>query len=172
MQGYHHWRVEEDEDIDAVRECEAGRFKEDKSFPDGTHCKGTMKYEELTTTDIVYRYVKDESVTGKLRLIDTGLVAPEHKRMPSFFISHAWKGRFSMLLEEIFAYAEKHSLSDDTAVWIDVFSVNQHGSKECSEFSQAQNQADVLAFNNVVQTCIDGTLVVCDIELCETYSRA
>jgi hypothetical protein len=42
-------------------ECEAGRFK---SFPDGTHCKGMMKYEELTTTDVVYRYVKDEAVSG------------------------------------------------------------------------------------------------------------
>ena len=36
-------------------ECESGRFKEDKSFLDGTHCKGTKKYKELTTTDIVYR---------------------------------------------------------------------------------------------------------------------
>jgi hypothetical protein len=154
-------------------ECKAGRFTQGKSFPDGTHCKHTWKYEELTTTDIVYRYVKDESVTGNLRLIDfSGLVAPEHKRMPTFFISHAWKGRFSVLLEEIFAYAQKHGLSDDTSVWIDVFSVNQHGSKECSEFSQAQNQADVQAFNNVVQTCIDGTLVVCDFDMCETYSRA
>ena len=153
-------------------ECEAGRFKEDKSFPDGTHCKGTMKYEELTTTDIVYRYVKDESVTGNLRLIDTGLVAPEHKRMPTFFISHAWKGRFSVLLDMIFAYAEKYGLSEEAAIWIDVFSVNQHGSKECSEFSKAQNQADVQAFNNVVQTCTDGTLVVCDFEMCETQSRA
>ena len=126
-------------------ECEAGRFKEDKSFSDGTHCKGTMKYEELTTTDIVYCYVKDESVTGKLRLIDTGLVAPEHKRMPTFFISHAWKGRFSVLLDMIFAYAEKYGLSEEAAIWIDVFSVNQHGSKDCSELSQTQNQADVQA---------------------------
>jgi hypothetical protein len=132
-----------------------------------------MKYEELTTTDIVYRYVKDESVTGNLRLIDfPGLVAPGHKKMPTFFISHAWKGRFSVLLEEIFAYAEKHGLSDDTAVWIDVFSVNQHGSKECNQFSQAQNQADVQAFNSVVQTCTDGTLVVCDFDMCVTSTRA
>ena len=154
-------------------ECEAGRFKEDKSFPDGTQCKGTVMYKELTTTDIVYRYVKDESVSGNLRLIDKpGIVAPEHKAMPTFFISHAWKGRFSMLLGNIFAYADRHSLSDDTAVWIDVFSVNQHGSKECSEFSQAQNQTDVASFKDVVQTCIDGTLVVCDFKMCVTSSRA
>ena len=57
-------------------------------------------------------------------------------------------------------------------MWIDVLSVNQHGSKECSEFSQAQNQADVQAFDSVVQTCTDGTLVVCDFVMCETYSRA
>ena len=154
-------------------ECETGRFKEDQGFTDGTQCKGTMKYEELTTTDIVYRYVKDESVSGNLRLIDIpGFVAPEHKVLPTFFISHAWKGRFSVLLDKIFTYAEDHCLSDETAVWIDVFSVNQHGSKDCSEFSQAQNWADVAAFKNVVQTCTGGTLVVCDFELCVTYSRA
>ena len=152
-------------------ECEAGRFEEDQSYPDGTQCKGTMKYEELTTTDILYRYVKDESVSGNLRLIDVpGVVASERKALPTFFISHAWKGRFSVLLDKIFTYAEKHGLSEETAVWIDVFSVNQRA--VCNEFSQAQNQADVAAFKDVVQTCTDGTLVICDFEKCVTSTRA
>ena len=131
-------------------ECSEGRFKE---------------YREITTTEVVDRFVKDEKVSGDLRLIDApGIVAPEHKAMPTLFISHAWKGRFSVLLEEIFSYADKNGLSDETAVWIDVFCVNQT--------AKEQNQADVAAFKDVVQNCIEGTLVVCDFDRCEAQSRA
>jgi hypothetical protein len=150
-------------------ECEAGRFKEDKSFPDGTHCKGTMNYEELTTTDIVYRYVKDEAVTGDRRFSDTGTFSSEFFTAPSLFISHAWKGRFFKLADEVLAYAQKSGLSDDYAVWMDMWAVNQHYS---NDFSKNQNHDDVMAFQEVLQTCLNGTLVVCDFEKCETQSRA
>jgi hypothetical protein len=150
-------------------ECEAGRFKEDKSFPDGTHCKGTMKYEELTTTDIVYRYVKDDIISTDRRVADAGILGSEFFTTPLLFISHAWKGRFFKLVDEIIAYAEKHKLSEDYAVWMDMWAVNQHHS---NEFSKQQNQEDVRAFQDVLKTCLDGTLVVCDFDMCETYLRA
>ena len=151
-------------------ECERGRFKEDRTYNDGTHSKGTMTYEELSTTDVVYKYVKDPRISGQLRLIDTGIVAKEDIARPTFFISHAWKGRFSKLIDEIFTHAEKNGLPDNTAVWIDVFSVNQRA--VCTDLSQAQNQADVASFKDVVQTCVDGTLVVCDFDMCKTFNRA
>ena len=144
-------------------ECAAGWFKEDRSFPDGTQCKGTMSYEDLTTTDVVYRYVKDVSISGNLRLIDTKAVDPAHTAIPVLFISHAWKGRFSKLLAEIFSFADKQGLTDEYAVWVDIFAVNQREEK--------QNREDVSAFQNVLQTCT-GTLVICDFEMCKTYSRA
>ena len=46
---------------------------------------------------------------------------------------------------------------------------NQHSS---NEFSSSQNRDDVAAFDDVLETCIDGTLVVCDFVKCETQSRA
>ena len=106
-------------------ECEAGRFKEDKTFPDGTRCKGTTKFKNLTTTDVVYRYVKDESVTGDRRLADCGLLGGDqiYFDSPSLFVSHAWKGRFSVLVDEVLVYAEKHGLSDNYSLWMDMWAV-------------------------------------------------
>jgi len=70
-------------------ECRAGRFRDDASFPDGTNSKGTMNYEEVTTTDVVYRYVKDKSVTGDLRLSDSGVLGDDkYFTLPTLFISH------------------------------------------------------------------------------------
>ena len=142
-------------------ECEAGRFKDDMSFPDGTECKGTMVYKELTTTDIVYRYVKD--ISGDRRLADSGVMDLKYFTIPSLFISHAWRGRFSVLIDQVLAYAERESLTDDYGVWMDMWAVNQ-----------LNDQIDEVgvAFMDVVQTCLDGTLVVCDLDKCETYSRA
>ena len=98
-------------------ECEGGRFAGDAKFPDGTLCKGTTRYSELTTTDVVYRYVKDASVTGDLRLADSGLLDREYFRVPSLFVSHAWKGSFSVLVDQVLAHTEKQGLSDDYCVW-------------------------------------------------------
>ena len=99
--------------IDGVlrSECQAGRFSEDKSFPDGTLCKGTTVYEELTTGDIVYRYVKDKGVTGNKRLADCQGPLDPLKDIPRYFISHAWKGQWTKLLELIWA---GKGLSDNT----------------------------------------------------------
>lgn len=212
-------------------ECQAGRFKDDKSFPDGTRCKGTTSYETLTTTDVVYRYVKDEGVTGHRRLADAGLLGDEtHFATPSLFISHAWKGGFSKLLEEVFAYADKQGLLDDYAVWLDVIGVNQVRERSLLHYHPSTRSRSInlcnslcptarfkgmqrirpeaesggcwcisgiwtyshtlvyahapsapslqlsfplsLSVQDVLQTCLDGTLVVCDFGICETYSRA
>ena len=49
---------------------------------------------------------------------------------------------------------------------------NQHSSKESKEFSKKQNQEDVRAFQDVLQTTLDGTLVVADFIHCVTSTRA
>ena len=153
-------------------ECEGGRFEGDRKFPDGTLCKGTTRFSELTTTDVVYRYVKDSSVTGDLRLADSGLLDRDFFRVPSLFVSHAWKGSFAVLVDQVIAHAEKQGFSDDYCVWMDMWAINQHSSKDCKQSSRKQNQEDVAAFQDVLQTCLDGTLVVCDFEKCETQTRA
>ena len=151
-------------------ECESGRFREDQSYPDGTSCKGTMKYEELTVTDMVYRYVKEVNSGVDLCLADNpGLFESEHKAIPSLFISHAWRGRFSKLLDGIFTYVKKQRLSDGYAVWLDLVAVNQ--SADTLPTSLPTNFLTA-TFQDVLKTCIDGTLVVCDFECCVTSTRA
>jgi hypothetical protein len=56
---------------------------------------------------------------------------------------------------------------------IDVFAVNQHGGgPRSTEFSREQNRNDVAAFQRVLRTCLEGTIVVADFARCNTASRA
>ena len=49
----------------------------------------------------------------------------------------------------------------------------QHGWSElCSDFSKEQNAADVASFQDVIQTCLDGTIVICDYDKVKVHSRA
>jgi hypothetical protein len=59
--------------------------------------------------------------------------------------------------------------SNDYAVWLDMWTVNQHNS---NDFSKSQNHDDVMAFQEVLQICLDGTLVDCGLKKCQTQSRA
>lgn len=152
--------------------CLEGLFQEDRSYADGTVCKGTRDFDQLTTTDVVYGYVKSKEVTGIKRLADCPeLVDPTDIGIPSLFISHAWKGGFSKLCKEIYAHMKKHELSEEIIVWLDVLAVNQHGGPDGNDFSREQNRADVAAFQDVLKTCMGGTVVVCDFAKCDTTTR-
>jgi hypothetical protein len=52
------------------------------------------------------------------------LINPDDVRPPKYFISHAWQGRFVVLIDGVL-YALRNA-SDDTAVWLDFVAVNQH----------------------------------------------
>ena len=58
---------------------------------------------------------------------------------PQEFISHAWKGNFVQLLEAVCASAE--GSDEPLAVWIDVFSINQHALTTASATSPVQGLA-------------------------------
>lgn len=77
---------------------------------------GVTRFEDLTTTQLVYQWIKHASVSGRERLADvTELVPPEDVAMPSYFISHAWKGRVHKLFDTIESFL--HNAADTTAVW-------------------------------------------------------
>ena len=69
--------------------------------------------------------------------------------------SHAWLGTVGKLLDTVFGFLS--SASEDTRVWIDCIAINQHG-----DTNGAQNKADVSAFEDVLQLCGGGTIVVVD----------
>ena len=69
--------------------------------------------------------------------------------------SHAWLGTVGKLLDTVFGFLS--SASEDTRVWIDCVAINQH-----DKTNAAQNKADVSAFEDVLQLCGGGTIVVVD----------
>lgn len=136
-----------------IRELtQQGRFSEDRQI-DGTLFHGTSDYDKVKTTQVVYMWVKKD--TGDKRLADCPLLVPsEEIGMPKYFVSHAWKGSWSKLLNVVFDFVKEKSLPEDTKFWLDCVSVNQHG-----DVNRAQNKEDVDAFQHVLRTCSDGTVV-------------
>ena len=70
-----------------------GHFNVSKKFDDGTELNPVDKFEDLTTTHLVYLWIKEPSVTGDKRLVDCpdalpGLFEPCDVGQPSYFISH------------------------------------------------------------------------------------
>ena len=105
-------------------------------------------------------------MTGNKRFADCHeLIDPAQVGIPTYFISHAWKGSFYKLLTEVIQFLRHASL--DTKVWIDIFAVNQH-----SDTSPEQNKADVDAFAFVLQLCQAGTIGVVDALKCSPATRA
>ncbi len=79
--------------------CASGHFDEEAVI-NGTTFKGIGgDYEKLTTTQLVYLWVKLEGVTGCKRLADCpALIDPQDVGAPSYFISHAWVSVHSLRL--------------------------------------------------------------------------
>lgn len=118
----------------------AGHFKR----PDGS---ALTDLRDLTTGDVVHQWVKDVAVTGTDRLADCrDWVAEEDVRVPAYFVSHAWKGSFVLLVNTVTTFLRNASY--DTAVWIDCCAVNQHRDT-CPD----QNKADVDSFEATIQVC-------------------
>ncbi|GAX72581.1 hypothetical protein CEUSTIGMA_g37.t1 [Chlamydomonas eustigma] len=126
--------------------------------------EGVESMDELTTTHLVYMWVK--SATGSRRLADVKeLVDPSDLGLPMYFVSHAWNGAWTKLVDTVENYLM--SASDTTCVWIDCVAINQH-----SDTNKAQNQADVAAFENVLKVCTGGTIVVIDMPRCNPATRS
>jgi len=149
-----------------------GYFNKDRKFEDGTKLEPVHKFEDLTTTHVVYLWVKDESVTGDKRLVDCpdtipGLFQQADVGKPSYFISHAWMGSFKKLMTETIAFLRSAS-ETKTFVWMDMWAVNQH---RHTEEARKQNLADVQAFDQVIEVCKAGTVVVVDAKRGNPASR-
>ena len=105
-----------------------GTFNVHCSFPDGTPLCPAEKFEDVTTTHVVYLWVKELSVTGDRRLVDcpellSSLgVSQADVGIPTFFVSHAWKGSFKALMLQTLA-ALRDASETDTFVWMDMWAV-------------------------------------------------
>ncbi|GAX81308.1 hypothetical protein CEUSTIGMA_g8739.t1 [Chlamydomonas eustigma] len=113
------------------------------------------------------RWIKDPDVSGDCRLADVPTVIdPDDVGPPTYFVSHAWLGTVCKLFDTITSFLS--SASDETCIWIDCIAINQHG-----DTNPEQNQADVAAFEDVLQLCSGGTIVVVDMANgCNPASRA
>ena len=81
-----------------------GRFNEREDFL------------SLTTSDLVYSWVKDPQVTGDKRLADCpDIIDPRDIGTPQLFISHAWKSTWSKLVSTTLAFLA--NAPDTTRVW-------------------------------------------------------
>lgn len=100
------------------QQWELGRFQEERKFPDGTVCAAIQNYEEITTTHVVYCLIQDEAFTGDKRLAAcSNILNPEYIAPPTYFVSHAWRGLFSRLIQGVLRFLV--NASDDTTVWVD-----------------------------------------------------
>ena len=130
---------------------------------------GEADYLASSTADINSRWVQVVTAERRCRLLemarDEVRLGPLDKNdvgVPLYFISHAWKNSFAMLVEGIESFLE--NAPEETRVWIDIFSVCQHPGEE--------QIADVSAFKDVVKASDGGTLVVMDLDRCNPASRA
>ena len=150
-----------------------GHFNLSRKFEDGTELSPPLSFDDLSTTHVVYLWIKEQSVTGERRFVDCpelfpDLFEPSDVGVPQYFISHAWSGSFKKLLTSVLAFL-KDASDTETYVWIDQLAVNQH---RHTDLAKAQNDADVGAFKSVVQICSAGTIVVVDANRCNPASRA
>jgi hypothetical protein len=128
----------------------------------GRDCPGVRSFKQLTTTHLVYKWVKDEAVTGIRRLAEVPhLVDPADVGLPTYFVSHAWQSTVAKLFDTIEAFLA--DAADDICVWLDFVAINQH--------PIAQNKEDVDSFAACLKACSGGTLVVVDHESCNPAKR-
>jgi len=124
---------------------------------------GVRSFDQLTTTQLVYEWVKDEAVTGTRRLAEVeDLIDPADVGPPTYFVSHAWMNTVAKLFDTIEAFLA--DAADDTCVWLDFVAINQHS-------TVAQNKEDVSSFDACLWACSGGTLVVVDHERCNPAKR-
>jgi len=72
---------------------------------------------------------------------------------------------FAKLVDTVLAFLV--DAPEDTAVWIDIFAINQHVDT-CLDI----NTADVAAFEDTIKICTMGTIVVIDMKVCSPATRA
>ena len=85
-------------------------------FAQGRLFKEREDFTALTTSDLVYSWIKDSAVTGDKRLADCpDLIDQEDIGRPEFFVSHAWKSTWSKLVSTTLAFLA--NAPDTTRVW-------------------------------------------------------
>jgi hypothetical protein len=141
-----------------------GTFNANHEFNDGTVLKPAVNFEDVSTTHVVYLWVKEASVTGDSRLVDcpellSSLgVSQADVGIPTFFVSHAWKGSFNTLIVQTLG-ALRDVSETETYIWMDMWAVNQ---TDRTDTAKQQKKADVAAFKMVVKICLGGTIVIVD----------
>lgn len=122
---------------------------------------------DVTTTQVVQDFVKVTTDPTKCRLAEMAtIVDPEDVGRPMYFIEHAWNAPIRLLFDRVVDFLG--SADDTTRVWIDILAVNQHSGEGVDH---NQNKEDVAAFDDVLQVCSGGTIVVVDMQFCNPATR-
>ena len=111
------------------------------------------------TSYLLYRFVKPNT-TGRLGA-QRNIIPATHIAIPSYFISHAWKGGFVKLLESVLAFLS--NAAGSVAVWLDFVAIDQHVST---------NNAVADTFKATLHVSQAGTVVVVDMPTVNPGSRA
>ncbi|PNH00948.1 hypothetical protein TSOC_013197 [Tetrabaena socialis] len=91
---------------------------------------GAEAYAAASTAEVNTAWVQVVTAGERCRLAEhPDLVAPEDVGVPMYFISHAWKNSFDLLLRGIEGFLE--SADEETRVWVDIVAVNQVHGRAC-----------------------------------------
>ncbi|KXZ53844.1 hypothetical protein GPECTOR_6g762 [Gonium pectorale] len=121
-------------------------------------------WSTVSTAQVNTDFVQAVTAHARCRLAELpSVVDPRDVGVPRYFISHAWKNSFALLLAGIEGFLE--SADAETRVWVDIIAVNQHA-------DSGHQAADVGAFKDVVAAASGGTLVVMDLSSCNPATRA
>ncbi|PNH03143.1 WD repeat domain-containing protein, partial [Tetrabaena socialis] len=124
-------------------------------------------FGSMSTEDVNEQWIK--KMTGRhgggTRLLEVQeVVDPADIAKPMYFVSHAWKNKLALLLDQVL---DNFLLDADesTAIWLDIIAVNQHSALETKAATCMK------AFQDVVKATT-GTIVVMDIATCNPATRA
>ena len=100
-----------------------------KDFADECRDKHNVP-DNATTDDVCSLVVKKETEDAKIsytELLKRKPAMKHHVGPATFFLSHAWKYAFLLVVETIVGWCERENLDAETCfVWFDIFTVCQH----------------------------------------------
>ncbi|KAG2487144.1 hypothetical protein HYH03_014257 [Edaphochlamys debaryana] len=128
-------------------------------------------YRTVSTDKVCQEWVKDQTKSRRCALVElTELVETADLGTPHYFVSHAWKCSFYLLIRSIENFLE--GSPEETRVWVDVLCMSQHPSQVGQGQGLAGPGVDLDGIKEVIRSATCGMLVVSDMSICNTGTRA
>lgn len=127
---------------------------------------GEESYLCASTAQVVRDVIQPLTEKATCRLAELpDVIQQADLGVPTYFVSHAWRGRFSVMVQTVEDFLKARKCPDTTRVWIDVVAVNQHTATR-------QHGADLSSVRSVLQVTSGGTIAVVDVKMVDPVQRA